>query len=136
MLYIESLNKYYYCPLKRKRLVDDSEAKEDYKKIENLSWNETELKSGKVIKIKKFPDSKKVKLFRVAVSTDRTDFIATNERAKDSTDVVQQVCKVRWKVEEFHTELKQLTGVESCQCRKGRIQRNHIACAILVKDST
>ena len=28
--------------------------------------------------------------------------------------------------------LKQLTGVESCQCRKGRIQRNHIACAILV----
>jgi len=35
-------------------------------------------------------------------------------------------------VEEFHRELKQLTGVESCQCRKGRIQRNHIACAILV----
>jgi hypothetical protein len=25
-----------------------------------------------------------------------------------------------------------LTGIESCQCRKGRIQRNHIACAILV----
>jgi hypothetical protein len=34
--------------------------------------------------------------------------------------------------EEFHRELKQLTGIESCQCRKGRIQRNHIACAILV----
>lgn len=38
----------------------------------------------------------------------------------------------KWKVEEFHRELKQLTGIESCQCRKGRIQRNHIACAILV----
>jgi hypothetical protein len=25
-----------------------------------------------------------------------------------------------------------LTGIESCQCRKARIQRNHIACAILV----
>ncbi|MEH2278422.1 MAG: hypothetical protein V7K40_27490 [Nostoc sp.] len=35
-------------------------------------------------------------------------------------------------VEEFHRELKQLTGIESCQCRKGRIQINHIACAILV----
>jgi hypothetical protein len=41
-----------------------------------------------------------------------------------------QVYNIRWKVEEFHRELKQLTGVESCQCRKGRIQRNHIACAI------
>jgi hypothetical protein len=33
---------------------------------------------------------------------------------------------------EFHRELKQLTGVEACQCRKARIQRNHIACALLV----
>ena len=45
---------------------------------------------------------------------------------------MQQVCKIRWKIEEFHRELKQLTGIESCQCRKARIQRNHIACAILV----
>lgn len=97
-----------------------------------LSWNEQELKSGKIIKIKKFPGAKKVKLFRVTVSTNRTDFVATNDLSQDSTDVVQKVCKVRWKVEEFHRELKQLTGIESCQCRKGRIQRNHIACAILV----
>ena len=38
----------------------------------------------------------------------------------------------KWKIEEFHREEKQLTGIESCQCRKGRIQRNHINCAILV----
>lgn len=25
-----------------------------------------------------------------------------------------------------------LTGIESCQCRKARLQRNHIACAMLV----
>jgi hypothetical protein len=25
-----------------------------------------------------------------------------------------------------------LTGIEGCQCRTGRIQRNHIACAMLV----
>nr|WP_225895970.1 hypothetical protein [Dendronalium phyllosphericum] len=42
------------------------------------------------------------------------------------------MCKERLQIEEFHRELKQLTGIESCQCRKGRIQRNHIACAILV----
>jgi hypothetical protein len=95
MLYIDSLNKYYYCPVKRNRLVEDSEGRENYKKIENLLWNETELKSGKIIKIKKFPGAKKVKLFRVTVSTDRTDFIATNDLTQVSTDVVQQVCKVR-----------------------------------------
>ena len=42
-------------------------------------------------------------------------------------DVAQQVCKIRWKIEEFHREIKQLTGIESCQCRKARLQRNHIA---------
>lgn len=46
------------------------------------------------------------------------------------------LCKMRvasaLQIEEFHRELKQLTGVEACQCRKARIQRNHIACALLV----
>ena len=70
MLYIDDLGKYYYCPLKRNRLVDDTIGKEDYKKIELLTWNEKELESGKVVKIKKFPGAKKVKLFRVTVSTE------------------------------------------------------------------
>ncbi|MEO6351497.1 MAG: hypothetical protein ABIO19_08760 [Burkholderiaceae bacterium] len=39
---------------------------------------------------------------------------------------------MRWKIEQFHREAKQLTGIERCQCRKAKIQRNHIACAILV----
>ena len=132
MLYIDSLGKIYYCPLKRNRLVDDTGGEQDYQQIEKLSWHETELKHGKVIKIRKFPGAKRVKLFRVAVSTNRTEFIVTNDSSQNSTKVVQQVYNIRWKVEEFHRELKQLTGVESCQCRKGRIQRNHISCAILV----
>ena len=35
---------------------------------------------------------------------------------------------MRWEVEQFHRELKQLTGSEKCQCRKQRSQRNHLAC--------
>jgi len=38
--------------------------------------------------------------------------VATNDLSEDSTDVVQQVCGIRWKIE-FHRELKQLTGVEA-----------------------
>ncbi len=132
MLYIDSLEKIYYCPLKNNRLVDDTFAKEKYKRIELLEWSNEELECGKIIKIKGFPQEKKVKLFRVTVSTNRTDFIATNDLSQSSTDVVQEVCKIGAKIEEFHREIKQLTGIESCQCRKARLQRNHIACAMLV----
>lgn len=131
MACIERLGKIYYCPLKRNRLVDDSEGSEKYKPIEQLSWSSEERQQGKLIKIKNFPKDKKVKLFRVTVSTDRTDYIVTNDFSQNSTDEVQKVNAVRWKVEEFHRAVKQLTGIESCQCRKARIQRNHIACAIL-----
>ncbi|MEM9567671.1 MAG: transposase, partial [Cyanobacteria bacterium P01_E01_bin.34] len=49
-----------------------------------------------------------------------------------STNAAHQESGIRWKIEELHRELKQLTGVEACQCHKGRIQCNHIACALLV----
>jgi hypothetical protein len=42
------------------------------------------------------------------------------------------VCGFRWKIEQVHREGKQVTGLERCQCRKARIQRNHIGCALLV----
>lgn len=132
MLFIDDLGKTFYCPLKRNRLVDDTGGVDEYKRIEALSWSDTDIEQGKRIKIKKFPQYKKVKLFRVAVSNDRTDFVATNDLSQDSSDAVQQVHGIRWKIEQFHRELKQLTGIEACQCRKNRIQRNHIACAMFV----
>jgi hypothetical protein len=35
-------------------------------------------------------------------------------------------------IEQLHREGEQVTGLERCQCRTARIQRNHIACAFLV----
>jgi len=35
-------------------------------------------------------------------------------------------------IEQLHRELKQTTEIDQCECRKGRIQRNHIASAFLV----
>jgi len=132
MLTIEEMGKLYYCPLKKNRLVDDSGGIDKYKRIEDLQWTGTELAEGKTIKINKFPRNHKVKLFRVPVSSDRTDYIATNDAAQNSAKATRKVCGQRWKIEQFHRELKQTTGLEKCQCRKGRIQRNHIACAMLV----
>ena len=132
MLTIEKYEKIYYCPLKDNRQVDDSNASQPYRRVDTLVWTETEKQHGKVIKIKGFPGNHKVKLFRVVLSTKRTDYGVTNDMAQDNTQVVQEVCGFRWKVAQCHRETKQLTGLEGCQCRKARIVRNHIACAILV----
>jgi hypothetical protein len=132
MLQIERLEKSYYCPLKDNRQVDDSSGDKPYQRVDSLSWTKAEEQEGKLIKIKGFPGSHKVKLFRVVLSTQRTDYIVTNEMEQDNVEVVQDVCGFRWKVEQFHRETKQLTGIEGNQCRKARIVRNHIGCAILV----
>ena len=127
---LEKLGKIYYCPLNRQ--VDDSGGTQPYQRIDSLAWSENEQQHGKMIKIKGFPAEHKVKVFRVAPSTKRTDYIVTNEITQDKVEVVQKVCGFRWKVEQFHRETKQLTGIEGNQCRKARIVRNHIGCAILV----
>lgn len=132
MLFIESLKKIYYCPLKDNRQVDDSGGDQPYRRVDGLQWSETERAHGKVVKLKGFPKDHKVKLFRVVLSTQRTDYVVTNDFAQDNTQAVQEVCGLRWKIEQFHRETKQLTGLEGCQCRKARIIRNHIGCAILV----
>ena len=132
MLYIEQLGKVYCCPLKDNRQVDDSVGAAPYRRVDSLDWTRAERKHGKVIKIKGFPKDHKVKLFRVVLSTQRTDYVVTNDLAQNDTQATQQACGVRWKIEQFHRETKQLTGLEGCQCRKARIVRNHIGCAILV----
>jgi hypothetical protein len=122
----------FYCPLKSNRKVDDSRGERPYQAMSDLEWNEDELRRGKIIKIHGFPKDYTVRLFRVVLSSQRTEYVVTNDLTQDSTHGAQQACAVRWKIEEYHRELKQLTGIQSCQCRKRRIQRNHIACALLV----
>jgi len=132
MLFIEDLKKIYYCPLKDNRQVDDSGAILPYRRVDGLDWSDVEKEHGKIVKLKGFPRDHKVKLFRVVLSTQRTDYVVTNDFAQNNMQAVQEVCGLRWKIEQFHRETKQLTGLEGCQCRQARIIRNHIGCAILV----
>ena len=132
MLFIEALSKTYYCPLKDNRQVDDSGSQQPYRRVDTLAWNAQALAHGKRIKIKGFPKDYKVHLFRVAVSPHRTDFGVTNDLTQDSTEATHEACGFRWQIEQLHREGKQVTGLERCQCRKARTQRNHIGCAFLV----
>ena len=132
MLSIDKYGKFFFCPIKCNRQVDDSGGVSPYKRVDSTDWTEDEKQHGKTVKIKNFPKNYKVKLFRVELSNKRTDYVVTNDMRQDNTQGVRKVCAMRWKVEQFHRETKQLTGLEGCQCRKARIVRNHIACAILV----
>jgi len=132
MLCIASLQKNSSCPRKDNRQVDDAGGERPSQRVDSLPWSAHALQPGKRIKIKGVPKDHKVQCFRVEVSTHRTDWIVTNDRAHDSTEATQKVCGFRWKMEQLHREGKHITGLERCQCRKARMQRHHIGCALLV----
>jgi len=67
------------------------------------------------------------------LSSRRTDYVVTNDIAQDDTPAVRDVCGTRWKIEQFHRETGQLTGIGGCECRKSRIVRNHIGCPVSVR---
>ena len=130
--YIERLEKIYYCPLKSNRLVDDSDGKYPHQNVSQLHFNVAEQSHGKFVHLKNFPKGHRVKLFRLVLGTERTEYVVTNDLTQDSTGETQKHCSTRWKIEQFHRQIKQVTGLERCQCRKQRAVRNHIGCAMLV----
>ncbi len=68
-----------------------------------------------------------VQLFKLVALDGNIDWVITNCPEKISADLVQKENKVRWNIETMHRELKQLTGIEKCQARSARSQRNHIS---------
>ena len=146
MLKIHRAGATFYCPIKPNRTVSEvrSNAKYSYTQAESLVWNEQELDLGKVVHLKEFPAGVELKLFRVAISTDssassppgailraRTELIVTNDTGPLNVSAVREAHGWRWKVEQFHREIKGLTGIEACECRSARAQRNHLGCALL-----
>ena len=72
-----------------------------------------------------------ITVFRFVAKNGRTDYIGTN--MEDSTkEIIQQHMKARWSIEVYYRELKQTCGIERCQSRSGRAQRNHIFLSVMV----
>lgn len=132
MQHIEEMGKLYYTVIKKNRKVDETLGQQSYQRVEDLQWNEQETQTGKRVKLFNFPAFHKVQLFRVTALPNRTEYVVTNDLSQDNADNTRRICRIRWKIEQFHRELKQLTGIESCQCRKAIQQKNHIGCAMLV----
>lgn len=131
MRLVEEQDRVFYCPIKINRQVDDSDGQQKHRRVDALDWTEEEMQSGKWVHLKDFPKGHRLKLFRLVLSTKRTEYIVTNDYPQTDVDDTKKQVAVRWKVEQFHREAKQVTGLEACQARTQRAQRNHIGCAIL-----
>lgn len=83
---------------------------------------------GLVVHLRAYGMIKVFKIFSQAKG--EIEYVATNKLDMTRMDI-KTVAAQRWKIEEYHRGLKQTTGIEKCQARNQRSQRNHIFCAII-----
>ncbi|MEW6718192.1 MAG: transposase [Chloroflexota bacterium] len=116
----------FFTTLKSNRMVSLSK-ESGWIHLDEIDWTAERLQNGVMVKLKEVPF--KVRLFKLVATDGDIDWVITNCPDETlSAQAAQEASDVRWQVEELHRGLKQLTGIEKCQCRKGRSQRNHIAC--------
>ncbi len=84
--------------------------------------------SGLVVHLRAYGMIKVFKIFSQAKG--EVEYVATNNLDYTREDI-KTVAAQRWKIEEYHRGLKQTTGIEKCQARTQRSQRNHIFCSII-----
>jgi hypothetical protein len=71
-----------------------------------------------------------ITVFKFVAKNGRIDYLATSKE-RPSRDEIKDIIAARWSIEVYHRELKQTCGIERCQARHGRSQRNHIYMAIM-----
>ena len=98
MKVIEKGGKIYDCPLKSNHQVTQS-PNAPYNRVDSLTWSEAELETGKMVPLKKFPKGHQLKLFRIVLSSQRTDYVVTNDPTQDSADATREESAIRWKIE-------------------------------------
>ena len=70
-----------------------------------------------------------VKVFGIVAPDGDIAYWATNDLGM--TDLTRvQFAEFSWSIEHYHRGIKQCTGIERCQCRSARAQRNHIGLAL------
>jgi putative transposase len=122
---------------------------DNLKLIRSLVWNWlTRLKSNRKIRVDfgpaqpirtlEIPEQGRVvhlpgygliRVFRVVARNGDTDYWATSDLEMDALTRLKygDFC---WRIEEYHRGIKQFCGVQGCQARRARSQRNHIGLSI------
>lgn len=123
---IHRAKRYFVTTLKANRMVSLSK-EGGYIHLDAIEWTSERLEQGLAVKLKEVPFY--VQLFKLVATNGDIEWVISNHppgtfRRQD----IQDENALRWQIEQFHRELKQLTGSEKCECRIARSQRNHLAC--------
>ncbi|MFN5538922.1 MAG: transposase [Candidatus Melainabacteria bacterium] len=127
MKFLNEGGKIFYSTLPSSRVFYDEQNKKY--KLKDYEFTEEEKKEGKLVQLNKM--NFKVRIFHSCVKKGEVETIVTNDINQSSLEESEKMLSLRWGIEEFHREIKNVTGIEKCQARKSRIQRNHICCCLM-----
>ena len=70
-----------------------------------------------------------IKVFRTVRTDDDAEYWATNDLKMNELERLKH-SEISWMIETYHRGIKQFSGIERCQARSERAQRNHIELAL------
>ena len=82
--------------------------------------------SGSVVHLKEYG---MIKVFKIVAPDGDIEYWATNDLQMDELKRIKDANEA-WTIENFHRGIKQFSGIERCQARSRRAQRNHIGLAL------
>ena len=117
---IRSLQWIWLTRLKENRLVNpDRSGNRAIKEVEVAA-------TGTIVHLK---DYGMIKVFKIVATDGDIEYWATNDLAMGELTRVKYAGEA-WAIEQFHRGIKQFSGIERCQARSRRAQRNHIGLAL------
>jgi putative transposase len=122
---------------------------ENLKLIRSLGWTRlTRLKSNRKVRVDfgapraistvdipergrvvHLPGYGPIRVFRAVATNGDVDHWATSDQGMDALTRLKYA-DFSWRIEEYHRGIKQFCGVERCQARRAKAQRNHIGFSI------
>jgi Transposase DDE domain len=142
---LEYYGKYYVCNIKSNRKARSFGTSEEFISVKDMFDLRLKLAQESDLEVDQFDPNKPIEIqlnqlnsthktyiFKSQFSTERTDYLVTNCPEITTLQQIQKINAYRWKIEQFHRELKGITGIDKCQCRKRNSQHNHIQCSLMV----
>jgi DNA-directed RNA polymerase subunit RPC12/RpoP len=126
------LHKHFIFATKSNRhaaLSRAAQKQEQFQEVQALDWNEEACKTV-YLKGLTFPVQLLKKVFKNKDGSTGTLYLVTNDLTLDA-DVLYEVYKKRWRIEEFHKSVKQNASLSKSPTRVERTQKNHIFAAVI-----
>lgn len=117
---IRSLGWIWLTRLKENRLVNPD--RRGNRAVKEIAIAE----NGSIVHLKEYG---MIKVFKMVARDGDIEYWASNDLQMDELKRIKYANEA-WTIEQFHRGIKQFSGIERCQARSRRAQRNHIGLAL------